>query len=193
MMMIPITTKEDKYKAVEILTSAFFDAPNLSWIFLNKTNKNMAFFFLTILNDVAAKNGAFLSSNKKGVLFFYNLNNKHISIANIFRKIYILLFITGLLNGIRMIKHNRNMSKIRPKTGWLGMLMATANNNVVAAYEIKIKMDKASKDSNLPIYVETTVPRVRALYEAAGYREYFTLKHPFTSLDVWFMSKECIE
>lgn len=190
--MIPIRTKEDKNRTVEILTNAIFDAPNLSWIFLNRTKKNLAFFFLTILNDAIAKNGAFLSSNRNGVLFFYNISDRRISRINIFRKIIVLIFITGLVNGFKIIKHNRNMSRFRPKTGWLGMLMATENNNFSAAFEIYSFINNVYRKSKLPVYAETTSSRVCALYKAAGFSEYFKLKHPFANLEVWFLRKECI-
>ena len=88
-------------------------------------------------------------------------------------------------------KYKKIVSEIRPKNGWLGWLVATDNSvkGNAAAYEIKNFMFQQSDSSQEAIYVETTVPRVRLLYRAAGYTEYAHIKHPYQQIDVWFMKR----
>ena len=110
---------------------------------------------------------------------------------NILRKVFALLFIIGINRGIKAIKYKKKIDNIRPKSGWLGMLVATDQKSKgnVAAYEINREMLRIANETNENIYVETTVPRVRILYKRAGYNEYASIKHPYVDLTVWFMEK----
>ena len=102
-----------------------------------------------------------------------------------------LLFVTGIKNGLRSFKYQKKIAVIRPKSGWLGMISATdaTATGTKAAFEIKNNMFQLADDTNEPIYVETTVPRVKTLYQAAGYELYSTMKHPYDDLTIWFFRR----
>jgi hypothetical protein len=74
----------------------------------------------------------------------------------------------------------------------LGWLVATDQDIVgnAAAYEIKQEMFRLADETNEPIFVETTVFRIKQLYERAGYYVYDTLDHPYEDLTVWFMRRD---
>ena len=98
----------------------------------------------------------------------------------------------GIKRGIQALKYKKRIDKVRPKQGWLGWLVATDSTAVgnAAAYEIKNFMFNRSDETNAPVFVETTVPRVRLLYLRAGYTQYASIKHPYHNLDIWFLKRE---
>ena len=51
------------------------------------------------------------------------------------------------------------------------------------------EMFRLADETNEPIYVETTNPRVMLLYKKSGYVEYANLKHPYEDLTIWFMKR----
>lgn len=144
------------------------------------------------LMEASVNNGAYLTSDNNGVVLFFQLQHQRSSLLLTLKKIYVLLFIMGLTRGLQAIKYKKMIDEIRPKQGWFGWLVATDSSVVgnAAAYEIKNFMFQSSDDSQEPVFVETTVPRVRTLYQIAGYIEYASMKHPWQNLDIWFFKRE---
>lgn len=189
-----IQSREDKLRALDILVKAFCESPGMVWMLPGQRSTNKKFRKLIALcyHEAEAKNGAFITSDKNGVVLYFRLQNRNVTIQNILRKLYVLFFVTGLKNGLRAMRYRKIVDDIRPKIGWLGWLVATdsdASGNA-AAYEIKNEMFRLADETNEPVFVETTVPRVRVLYRAAGYHEYAQLKHPYRDLTVWFMRRD---
>lgn len=187
-----IQTRRDKHRAFEILENAFQSSPGMNWMLKDRSSKHAKKWILRVLyTDAQLRNGAYLTSDRNGVVFFYHLSKKGISATGIFQKIYVLLFISGIKNGLRSIKYQKKIAAIRPKSGWLGMISATDSsaNGTKAAFEIKNEMFRIADDTNEDIYVETTVPRVKLLYQAAGYELYFTMEHPYDDLTIWFLHR----
>lgn len=188
-----IESEMQKTRALTILNKAFHESPGITWMLgENKNDKKLNTFLSIFLLEASVNNGAYLTSDNNGVVLFFQMQKQKSSLLLTIKKIYVLLFITGLYRGIKALKYKKIVSEIRPKNGWLGWLVATDNSvkGNAAAYEIKNFMFEKSDDSEETIFVETTVPRVRVLYKVAGYTEYAHLKHPYNNTDVWFMKRE---
>ena len=187
-----IKNNRDKKRALDILENAFIDSPGMTWMLRKCNKKNLRIFLSFFYHTVAIKDGAYLTSDRNGVVFFYQLQNKKTSISNLFRKLYVLLFIVGLKKGMLAAKYKKNIDKLRPKSGWFGWLVATDTkvSGNAAAYQIKQEMFRLADETQEPIYVETTNPRVMLLYKKSGYLEYANLKHPYQDLTIWFMKRE---
>jgi hypothetical protein len=190
--MIQIQHTTDKKRALDILQKAYCQSQGLGWMIKKCDAKKMRIFISFFMHECMVKNGAWITGDKNGVLFFYHMSNRKKSFRNFFRKMYIIFFITGIKNGVRAMRLKKMIDTIRPKTGWLGFLVATDIDacDKAAAYEIKREMFEMARKTNETIYLETTVPRVRLLYKAAGYKEYYVMKHPYTDLTIWFMKRE---
>ncbi len=191
--MIAIKELEFKERALDVLEKAFYNSPGMLWMISPKNKKNNFRNFLSIfLEEAIVKNGAYLTSDRNGVLLFFQLQDKKLSFSLIYKKLYALFFIMGIKNGIRAIYYKNIIDAERPKSGWLGWLVATDSKvkGNLAAYEIKQFMFEQGDKTNQTVYVETTVPRVRLLYLATGYSEFKSLKHPYEDLTIWFMKRE---
>lgn len=190
--MEEITTVKEKQQALKILVDAYFEAANVTWLLKTKSKEKLHAIFNLLFHDAQAKNGAFLSKNKVCVLFLYEQKAKNFSILQILRKLHVFLFVTGISNGIKALKFQKLVATIRPKEGLLGMALGVEENQITTAtiYEIKRTVFELSKAKNLPIYAETTVPRLLKLYKIVGFELYHEMKHPYADLEVWFLKRE---
>lgn len=193
--MKQVKTLIEKQRVFEILESSFIQSPGMNWMMMRKESRKSFKSLLKLLyHEVKAKSGVYITSDNNGVVFFYLQGNYRFSLLNTWRTIHLSLFVTGIKNGIRALQYRKMVASIRPKSGYVGFLVATDNtvigNN--AAYEIKNEMFQIADESNSAIYLETTSPRVRILYKKAGYLEYFEMKHPYADLTVWFFKRDPI-
>jgi hypothetical protein len=190
--MNQIQNNIDKKRAIDIMEKAFINSKGMTWMLKHKNGNNLRMFLSYFFHEAAIKKGAWLTTDKNGVVLFYNMQNNKQSIQNIFRKLYVLIFIMGFKNGLKAYRYKKIIDEIRPKTGWYGWLFATDNETigVGAAYEIRRETFRIADETNEPIYVETTTPRAMILYRASGYYEYAKIKHPYEDMTVWFLKRD---
>jgi hypothetical protein len=188
-----IQSEIQKNRALEILSTAFYTSPGITWMIgENQKEKKIKKLLSLFLFEASLNQGAYLTADNNGVVLFFQLQHQRKSIYLTISKLYAFFFVIGVNRGIKAMRYKKIVDDIRPKTGWMGWLVATDNSVVgnVAAYEIKNFMFNQSNHSQETIYVETTVPRVRLLYRAAGYEQYAHIKHPYQDIDVWFMKRD---
>lgn len=188
-----ICTNSDKTRMFQILENSFIKSPGMKWMFKNKEALHSLKSLLNYLFEEAnARDGAYITSDNNGVVFFYRLDRKVFSLRIFFKALYLFLFVFGLKNGLLVIRYRKKVASIRPKKGYVGFLVATDNSVVGnnAAYEIKNEMFRIADENNESIYLETTSPRVRLLYKKAGYIEYHEMKHPYAPLTIWFFRRD---
>ncbi|TRX70482.1 hypothetical protein [Carboxylicivirga sp. M1479] len=183
-----ISNKEDAIIASAILAEAYADAPNLNWMFaLN--HKNFSCFFRVLVEDAINKNGAYLTSNNNGVLLLYNLKAHSFTLINLFRKIYLILFVIGLKKSVQLIKLNKIKRQHRPQTGLYGAVLGLKKGQYTwqTRHELKSDFLKLVERANMPVYIETTNPRIYLLYKSLSFTEYHQMKHPYADLSIYFM------
>jgi hypothetical protein len=191
--MHKISTYTERKRALDILIEAFKNSQGMNWMLSGRRNeKNFSVFLKMFLLEAIVKDGAYLTEKQNGVVLFFRIENKKTSLKLILIKLYVLVFITGIKNGFNALKYRRAVDNIRPKEGWLGWLVASDQSVIgnAAAYEIKQFMFNTADESKQSVYVETTIPRVRLLYQRAGYVEYAEIEHPYNNLKVWFFKRE---
>lgn len=188
-----IQSKSQKKRVFEIFEHSFADSPGMNWMLRNRNSERGKRWIINLMfHQGISQNGAYITSDNNGAVLFFQVQKKVFSLSNLLRTLYIFSFITGVKKGIRALRYRKMVSAIRPKTGWLGLLVATDQTVTgnAAAFEIKREMFRIADESNECIYVETTVPRVRLLYKASGYIEYAEMKHPYTDLNIWFFRRD---
>lgn len=191
--MDQIRNKTDKKRAIDIMEKAFINSQGMTWMLKQKNESSLRMFLSYFFHEAAIKDGAWLTTDKNGVVLFYHMKNNKQSIQNIFRKIYVLLAIMGVRNGVKAYRYKKIIDKVRPKDGWYGWLFATDHDETVgvnAAYEIRRETFRIADETNEPIYVETTTKRAMILYKASGYYEYAKINHPYEDLTVWFLKRD---
>jgi len=183
---------QDKKRALDIMERAFCYSPGMHWMLPVKNQKKLRAFLSFFLQAAMVNRGGWITGNRHGIVLFYRLQNQRVSLPLILKKLRVLLFVMGIRNGLKAAKYKSMVDKIRPSAGWLGWLVATDQDVVgnAAAYEIKQEMFRLADETNEPIFVETTVFRVKQLNERSGYYVYNTMAHPYEDLTVWFMRRD---
>ena len=191
--MNQIRNANDRNRALDILENAFYNVPGVMWMIKSTENKrrDLRIFLSLCFYQTSEKGGAYLTSDKNGVVFFYHLQKKPNQLLDFFRKLYLILILVGVKTSIRIIKTRKIIDQVRPKKGWYGWFLATeeAIGNR-AGYEIKRDMYRMADETNEPIYVETTIARIKTLYSRIGFYEYARVKHPYENIDIWFMKRD---
>src|SRR5687767_4435236 len=192
--MDQIITQTDKIRALDILTEAFLRVPGITWIIKNTKNQKqqLRLFLTSCFAETAEKEGAFITSDKNGVVFFYNLQKKPNPLLTFFRMLYLMIKVIGIRQSFRALKTRRLMDKVRPKKGWYGWFLATEKgvSGNRAGYEIKRDMFRIADAQHETIYVETTDNRTMLLYRRIGFSVYAVRQHPYQDLNIWFMKRE---
>lgn len=191
--MKQISSENEKKRALDILEKAFQCSPGITWMIgKERSQKKIRIFLSMFLLEASVREGAFLTEDNNGVVLFFQLQKNRFSFRLFLKKLYVFLFMMGVKRGFHALKYKKTINSIRPKTGWLGWLVATDNEaeSKSAAYEIKQWMFNKGDETNETVFVETTVPRVRILYLKAGYKEYAKIKHPYQNLEIWFLKRE---
>ena len=71
--MNPIQNKQDKNRALDIMEKAFIGSTGMTWMLKRNNKNNLRIFLSFFFHEVSAKNGAWLTSDRNGVVFFYQL------------------------------------------------------------------------------------------------------------------------
>ena len=186
-----ITNRQESLIAIDILVETYANAPNIKWMF-TQSHRNLEYFFYVLIEDAIEKKGAYLTSNNRGVLLFYNLKTKHFSLSSIYRKAYLIFFIMGIKKSIQIIRLNKLKRKYRPKTGFYGAVLAIKNDKCQwdTRFELKKEIFIMFKNLNLPVYAETTNRRIYLLYKKLGFSKYYEMNHPYADLNIYFMKMD---
>jgi hypothetical protein len=157
----------------------------------NKSEAGKVLALEVLFFEGADKEGVFLSDDGQGAVVFYDINDQRWSWSNARRKALLVLRHAGVASVWRLLKYRRMIAATRPKDAMVGFLVGTDRfaKGTKAIFDIHEGMQKLAKSRNLPICLETTQPRVRRLYQYAGYTEYAVRRHPFVDLDIYFFIK----
>lgn len=186
-----IDNPKDAEIAVSILAHAFANAKNITW-FLSPTKKNLQRFFSLLVEESIAKEGAYLTSNKRGVILLYNMNAKLSFFSFLGKKLRLILFTMGLKKGYQLIRLQKLQEKERPKVGMYGLALAMQSDEQKwqTIFELKQAFREVLNNTSLPVYAETTNPRYVKMYLSLGFVEYHQMKHPYADLTIRFLKLE---
>ena len=104
--MKPVSQKEEIQIAINVLATAYRQAPNITWMF-EPTAKNRKLFFTSVVKDAAAKKGVYLTENRKGVLIIYDQSAKVQSFSSVLRKVWLLISVFGISKGLKVMNQQK--------------------------------------------------------------------------------------
>ena len=187
-----IKTREDINRALEIFYAGFMDSLGIMWVLKRKTILAKKMTIRILFHEGHAKEGAYLTEDINGALLFYETQDNRSDMFNSLRKLYLVLVYAGIRNGLRLITYRKMIATTRPKDALVGFLVATDQNirGSEAAFEIKREMFNLADKLKKTICLETSIPRVRKLYQLSGYEEYASVNHPYEDLTIWFFKRE---
>jgi hypothetical protein len=192
--MKPITA-EQKLRAIEVLSKAFKNVPGVLWI-LKKDGQlatRLRILCAFCIEAAIKKGGAFITSDQKGVALIFKNTRRQ----NIFHWIKEFVFLANRSIGWSrvwsMIQRERLIRSKRMKQEHLYFWMMGVEDNsngLQTVIEIRDHMVNMSKEYNLPIVSETTVPRNLKTYQRYGFRIYDECYVPSEDLTIWFLVRD---
>lgn len=183
--------KQEIERARQILTEALKESLGIHWVLKKKSEIGKILALEVLFYEGADKDGVYLSDDKDGAVVFYDINDPRGSRHNALRKFKLVWRHSGILSLYRLLRYRKMISSIRPKQAMVGFLVGTdrAVKGTKAIFDIHRGMQEIAANLKLPICLETTLPRVRRLYQFAGYTEYASKTHPYADLEIYFFIK----
>lgn len=184
-----IRRRADARQATQILAQCFGQEPNITWM-IPPNERAMRWFFASIVADSMAKGGAYLADNGKGVLLLYDWQNRRTSLRAILLKVRAALFVLGLRRTRQILHLQRLKRRYQPTSGLYGMALAVLpdHDRWQTGMDLKQGFHDIQQAAGLPVFAETTQPRIVALYRHLGLDVYYTMPHPYApELTVYFM------
>ncbi|MEQ8474450.1 MAG: hypothetical protein RIC35_24850 [Marinoscillum sp.] len=139
------------------------------------------------------RNGVFLSDDRQCTAICYRYNFKKDGFKDYWNQLLLVLNCIGISNLSSVLKREAYINKLRPKDGqflYFWFFGATQRGiKMRSVYELKKHIFDLSKNLNLPIYLETSVPKNQKIYQRFGFEIYHTWgQREQTTL--WFMKRE---
>ncbi len=187
-------TKADKEKVIDIICKTFDKAPGINWMLRKSRNRQKQIKTLADYAFIKAylREGAFISSNEKGVALCYKFNYKVFSIKELLYEIRFTLLSVIIKYIPKIFKLEGYKKSRRLKSGeylyfwFFGVL----NNGDDAGFELKNAIFKKAFEENLPIYAETSMKRNKIIYERYGFETFHYWTDESVNLQYWFMKWE---
>lgn len=134
------------------------------------------------------KNGIFLSANSKGTALCFRSDAKGYSISELISEVKFAYSIP-ISKVFQTLRRESYIKKHRLQIPHLYFwFFGVESGGGDAAFELKNKIFNLSFNENLPILLETSVPRNRSIYERYGFQVYHEWVDENGTL-LWFMSR----
>ncbi len=191
--MIFSINKTNRNIAISIMQEAMGSNPNLSWMTGGNSNRLINFYKFCLRLAMLYK-GAYLNSDKKGIVLFY----KRGASSSFFRQIKGLQIYTPFIfNAIKIsklfliCKLQNKIQKFTPKTPHLYCLIIAVKPNQKSTQTIIQLRDflfQQSQKKKLPIYVQTSLMRNKILFEHYGFECYKEI--PNGNYKLWLLKRD---
>lgn len=187
-------TWNDREKAIAILTETFAENPGSLWLLRKGINRKKGIERLCryVFIKSMVRDGAWISDNETGVALCYRFNNRVFSLRE---NISMLWFaITSIsFSRYREVRYREiYREKQRPGDGnylyfWF---FGVAKGGGNAALELGKGILREADRLNLPVYLETALPRMKPLYERYGFTTYHYWEEKEKDIIFWFLKRE---
>ncbi len=174
--MVYYASRNDRNRVVRIIQESFTDNPSVvSVINPNKTNSLKAlaeYAFDTAL----MRQGVLLSDNQECVAICYHYGWKKEGIPDLWNQVKLVLNCIGLWKVPQVMRREAYLKKHRPVDGkflYFWFFGSTKKGkDTRSAFSLKQAIFEKSAKDNLPIYLETSVPKNKKVYERFGFETY---------------------
>lgn len=184
-----------KERAIQVLTGAFRDIPGALWILkkdkqIQERLKVLCHFCVSVAMQ---KQGAYLSSDNKGVALIFKSGLKLAPLKSLLGYIRLGSFCIGWSRAWEIIQREKQIVSRRPKEEHLYFWMLAVEdhtNGLNTIIEMRNFVYGLSSDLKLPIFAETTVEKNLVLYRRYGFEVYDTWDTGKQGIKVWFIRRE---
>lgn len=162
----------DKDWIVALLSEVYKENPTV--LFAAKGNKKKIKKVFSYSFDIFfSQEGVYYHPNKKGVVFFKMGTGQ--TQKRLFKSVFFLLFVSGIKNGLKLLKRQKTLKKEHPKgmfmhIGVFGIKVHPERNRT--ARDIRNFIFDFAIESKTDIYLETPMEKTKRVYEYYGFNCY---------------------
>ena len=184
----------EKDKIIDIISSTFDTNPGVNWLIKKRGSHKRKMHRLASYAFLKSylREGAYISSNEKGIALCYRFNNHAFSITEIIYQLRFALFSINPWRIPKVMKRESYRKSKRPPSGnylyfwFLGVLPGGGE----AVFELRDAIFEMAAQENLPIYLETAMERTKVAYERYGFEVFHYWEDTAEKIKFWFMRWE---
>lgn len=182
--------------ALEILVPAFLQNPNMRWLARAEHPEHIQALCEHCIAMSMHSRGALLSDDKKGVLLWYrksDTQNWKARCINAWLYFKLLCFNVSWKRIPQILWQQIELNAKLPKGNYLycSVMAVSANNkNLQTTIDLRNALFEISRETGLPIYVQTSVWRNKLLFESQGFKSFDTWCHPSGKYLIWLLKRE---
>jgi len=184
----------EKDKVIDIISSTFDTNQGINWLIKKRGRHKKKIYRLASYAFYKSylREGAFISSNEKGVALCYKFNYQVFSIREVIYLLWFALFSINPSRILKVLKRESYRRSKRPESGdylyfwFLGVIPDGRG----AVYELRDAIFELATELNLPIYLETAMERTKVAYERYGFETFHYWEDPAENIKFWFMKWE---
>lgn len=186
----------DKDKAIQIICDAFADNPSVIRTVkpgknIKKRIRNLASY---AYKTSKMRDGIFFSSNHESIALCYKYNFKKEGIRDLINQVLLVFNAIGLNRVMNVLKRDAYVKRQRPSDGnylYFWFFGATnASRGGQGAWELKNQIFRKSEELGLPIYLETSIPQNKVVYERFGFETYHMWRESQEDKPLYFMRRQ---
>lgn len=156
-------------------------------------DKRFRYLATHMVEKAIKKDALILSKNEKGIAILFRTNKKDSSfLKDIWEEIGLLLNVTGIQNGLNIVKNQKYIKAQRPQEGdylycWFwGIVPDHRGADTQVGKEMKDEFLRRADEQQLPLYAETRTKRNVIVYRKFGFELFHTWERPDNNT-MWFL------
>lgn len=179
----------DRRLVIDIIARTMCENRGINWMLRSTDIRHLKNLAQYAFYKAYYKNGAYISSNNKGLALCFKFNSPISSIIPYIQGIIFILKSVKFSTLPKIFKLETFKKNQRPANGeymyfWFFSVVKGGDN---AGFELKNGIFNMARKEQLPIYAETSKLRNKIVYERFGFKTYHYYEDKINDLQYWFM------
>jgi len=185
----------DKKRTLDIISKSFLDNPRItSTLKKGDTEKRIRIMALYAYDFVIKRNGIFLTSDKSTILMYYKKSQQKKTIKDVMNYCGMFFKCIKFSKAWETFIRERYISKQRPDIPdyiyvWI-LASIPGDKGLKPLAEVRDHLFGLSRETGLPLIIETTMPKVLKLYKYVGFEVYHEWYNRTQDFKVWFLIRK---
>ncbi|MEQ8880114.1 MAG: hypothetical protein RLQ12_10800 [Cyclobacteriaceae bacterium] len=185
----------EKENAIRIISEAFVENPSVLHIVKPDAHKAERIKHLAdyVYETSNMRKGVFFSKDREAIALCYRYNFRKEGLRDYFNQAKLVFRTIGVERVFKILKRDAYVKKQRPADGNFLYFWFFGSSNKArggrGAWELKEKIFEQSKKLNLPIYLETSIPQNKLVYQRFGFETYHVWDGNYGNQPLYFMRR----
>jgi len=189
--------KAEDVKPIDLIAKAFENNQRLRSMFDTELNpqKSLRHLITYCYSLVKKENQVFMSEDKNTVMLYYRKSRLQKNWVDWLNYLYLALKVIGVKRLPAIHKREKIVSRIRETEMlkhdekdyfYIWFIAQSKKASPRDLYKARLFVQEKADALELPIYIETTDPRLKRIYESRGFHIYNSYKEKTSDVTVWF-------